>query len=175
MPRRSSRGFARSSSRPNRAWSYTQETAFTNIPAATKVLIASFVPSNPGIDCTILRCIGGIAVASDQAAAVEVQSGAFGMILVTDQAAAAGVASMPGPFTDGNDDGWFCHQSFGQQGELAPDVGVASQWYPIDTKGKRIIDGLGVTLAVLAENAHPTHGMVMYVAIWILSQVRGTR
>ena len=176
MARRGGRTFARSSgSRPNRGWSYTQEAAFTNVPANSKVLLASFALSNPGIDVIILRCIGGISVASDQAAAAEVQIGAFGMILVTDQALAAGIASIPGPFTNGDDDGWFCHQSFAQQGDLVSGQGIVSGWYPIDTKGKRIVHGEGVSIALVAENAHATYGLVLYEAIRFLAQVRGTR
>ena len=112
MPRRQG-NFRRSGPRPNRGWSYTLETAFTTVPANSKVLLASFTLSNPGIDITLLRCIGGLAVSSDQSVNVEEQVGAFGLILVTDQALAIGITAIPGPFTNGDDDGWFCHQSFG--------------------------------------------------------------
>ncbi len=79
---------------------------------STKILLGVFVLSNVGIGETVRRTIGNIWVVSDQAAADEVQVGAFGCIVVTDLAAAAGAASIPGPFTDANDDGWFVWQGF---------------------------------------------------------------
>ena len=96
------------------------------------------------------------------------------MILVTDQALAIGVTAIPSPFTQGDDDGWFCHQSFAQQmsNEL---TAPAFQWYPIDTKGKRVQDGSGISIALVAANAHASFGLKIYEVIRMLAQVRGTR
>ena len=82
-------------------------TAFTTVPAASKVLISTFVLADALVDLTILRTVGRFSVGSDQSAGLEPQIGAWGLILVTDRAVAAGVASIPGPFTDAPDDGWF--------------------------------------------------------------------
>ena len=135
--------------------------------------MASFVPNNPGIDLTILRVVGGIAVASDQSAGVESQLGAFGMIVVTDRAFAAGIASIPGPITDGDQDGWFVYQSFARDGSLINE-GLASTWWPIDSKAKRIITGEGITVAIVVENIHATHAMDFFFQVRMLAQVRGT-
>ncbi len=172
MPTR--RNFARrSGARPNRTWAFVQPAAFTVIPAASKVLLATFTASNSGIDETVLRCIGGVSVASDQSGANEEQIGAVGIIMVTDLAGAAGIASIPGASTDADDDGWFCHQTFAQRGSngVVPD---AATYYPIDTKGKRILEGKGMLAAVVAENKHATHGLQLLLTIRLLSQVRGT-
>ena len=165
---------ARTGSRPNRGWAYSLNASFTTVPAASKVLLGSFVIGGL-IDVTVLRAIGGVAVASDQAAAVEEQIGAVGMIIVTDIAVAAGIASIPGPFTDGADDGWFTHQSFAQTSVGSTGGPIQTVWYPMDTKGKRVWDSKGKTVAIVAENAHASHGLILYYAIRLLSQVRGTR
>ena len=50
----------------------------------------------------------------------------------------------------------------------------ASQWYPIDTKGKRVMDGTGISIALVGENAHASFGLKMYEVIRLLAQIRGT-
>ena len=167
--------FRRSSGpRPNRSWAYTQETTYTTIPASTKVLLASFVPTAAGVDSTFLRAVGLLSIGSDQSATQEDQIGAFGIIIVTDKAIAAGVASIPGPFTDGDDDGWFVHQSFFQRTQLVATMNPTVQ-YVIDSKAKRILEGKGMALALVGENGGASHGVLMGVQLRLLDQVRGTR
>ena len=105
---------SRSNVRHNNAWFSVVSSTFIVIPAASKVLLGTLTLSNPNIDETQLRVIGSVAVGSDQAAAFENQIGSVGLIVVSDVAAAAGAASIPGPSTNGDDDGWFCHQNFAQ-------------------------------------------------------------
>ena len=169
------RNFRRSSGqRPNRGWAITQTLVYTTVPAASKVLLASFTISNDGIDETILRSVGVLSVGSDQSGTQEDQIGAFGMIMVTDLAVAAGIASIPGPITDGSDDGWFVHQSFVQKTQLVATMSPTVQ-YVIDSKAKRILEGTGMAIALVGENFHATHGLLMGVQLRLLAQVRGTR
>ncbi len=168
------RGFQRSGARPNRGWASTIENVATVIPAASKVLLASFVPFASGVDETILRVVGGVMVSSDQSAAVEAQIGAVGLIIVTDVALAAGIASIPGPVTDAADDGWFVHQHFAQQSAAVAD-GPTSHWYPIDQKAKRILDGNGQAVAVVVENINAASGLSVVFQFRLLSQIRGTQ
>ena len=164
--------FVRSSTRPNRGWSYVQTATSTTVPAASKVLLGSFTNAT-GVDLTILRVIGGLSVASDQTAAIEEQLGAFGMIVVTDIALAAGIASIPGPVTDGGDDGWFVHRDFQMTSQLV-NTSPMSEYFAVESKGKRVV-GSGVIIAIVAENAHASQGLALNFAIRMLSQVRGTR
>ena len=167
----------RRSSRPNRHWFGNVPAAFVTIPAASKVLLATFVLDNSGIDETILRWVGGVAVSSDQTAGSETQNGAVGACLVTDTAAAAGIASLPDPVTDVADDLWFFYQSFAQQMTFFSAVGVNADmatWYPFDQRGKRIMQQ-GQTLVVIGANAHATAGLNVAVNIRGLGMVRGTR
>ena len=174
MARRRGMTNFRSSSRPNRAWSGSFASVFIAVPANSKVLLATLVTGVAGgVDLTILRTVGGIAVSSDQSASGEQQIGAWGMILVTDIAAAAGIASIPGPGTDVGDD-WFVHQTFAQRGVLADTPRVA-EWYPVDSKAKRMLDGTGIVVAVVAENVHATNGFQLADLTRVLTQVRGTR
>jgi len=172
--RRFQNSFRSSSSRPNRAWSGSLASAFVVVAANSKVLLATLVTGVAGgVDLTILRTVGGIAIQSDQPTAIEQQIGAWGMILVTDQAAAAGIASIPGPATDIGDD-WFVHQTFAQGGVQA-DEGAGSTWYAFDNKAKRILDGTGTVVAVVVENVHATHSFHIADMSRVLTQVRGTR
>ncbi len=161
---------------PNRSWSGTQTVAFTVIPAASKVLLSTFVLSNPNIDETILRVVGGVGVASDQNVASEAQIGAVGLHLITDNAFAIGITAIPDPITDITSDGWFMYQLFNQRNNFATAVGFDSiqmMWYPIDSTAKRVIVE-GSRVAVVAANAHATNGMQIGLSFRMLMQVRGT-
>ncbi len=172
MPRRRVSSARRSGARPNRGWSITGFSIRTTVPAASKVLLGTLVPANDGIDLTVLRVVGGVWVGSDQAT-LEDQIGAVGLIIVTDIAAAAGIASVPGPFTDGFDDGWFVHQLFAQESGRTV-TSPAGFWYPIDSKAKRIFEGAGKTIAIVVENANASNGLTMVFQFRMLAQVRGT-
>ena len=170
---RPSRGRSRTGPRPNRTWADVLTSAFTVLPANSVVLHSVFVPSNPGIDETVLRTVGSVSIASDQTGASEEQIGAFGMALVTDSAVAIGVTAMPDPVSDAEDDGWFVYQAFAQQTALAS-TGIGSVMYPIDSKAKRILEGKGMNIAVMLTNSHATQGLQFAINLRLLSQVRGT-
>ena len=167
----------RGRSRPNISWSSFVNSSESVVAASTKVLLGSFTLTAEGIDETQLRTRGMLSVRSDQIAASEAQLGAFGMIVVTDIALAAGAASIPGPGTDASDDGWFVWIPIVQFLQVASGVGfdpLMGTRYEIDSKAKRIIEG-GKTVALMVENVHATHAFAITVALRVLSQVRGTR
>jgi len=175
MPRTSSQRFqrSRSGSRPNRSWDATQTAAFVNIPAASKVLLAAFTISID-LDITLLRSVGILSVISDQTAAAEQQIGAFGMCLATDVAITAGVASIPGPITEANEDVWFTYVPFAQRNHVLTAVGtIKSELYAFDSKAKRVINS-GTGIALVIENAHATHAFDVAVVMRLLTQIRGT-
>ena len=149
MPIRSRRGFApRRTKRAAPAWGHV-EIIETTIAASSKVLLGSFILSNPPLGETVLRVRVRISVITDQTAAREAQLGAFGMIVVTDLAVAAGAASIPGPSTDGADDGWFLHQAIVGQNPLVTFGGVH---YDIDSKAMRKVED-GGAIAIMVENS----------------------
>ena len=174
---RQSRNYHQSQSRPNRSWSSIISPVAVDIPAATKVLLGHFSPSNVAIDETVLRTVGMLSVASDQVANTEHITGAFGLIVVTEQARAAGVASMPGPATDGTNDGWFVMVQIQQRIVVASGVGFdpnSALHYAFDSKAKRIVED-GENIAIIVENFSATAGFRVGIGFRLLSQVRGTR
>ncbi len=174
MPQRRIRQFRSRS--PNRSWAFSGSTAATAVAAGTKVTTGSFTLSNPNIDETVLRTVGVIGIGSDQTAASELQLGAFGLILVNDLAAAAGAASLPGPVTDGGDDGWFVFVPFVQEFRFLSGSGFAPnvmRLYEFDSKAKRKMQE-GQQIAVMCENAHSTHAFQLFFAFRMLTQVTGT-
>ncbi len=136
--------------------------ADTAVAAGAKVLVASGVLSNAGINETIRRTRGRFMWSSDQGTAYESSVPAFGIIVVNDLALAAGAASIPGPITDLSDDGWFVWEG-------APGLyGVTSQGaatnnstqygaVEFDSKAMRKIpEGFGVAFMV---EAGPTNAL----------------
>ena len=170
-----SRPFLQRRNTPNRAWTGAIEAAPTTIPAGSKVLLSSFTLSNANIDETVLRTVGGLAIASDQAASAESQIGAFGLIRVSEAAIAIGITAIPGPVTDTDDDGWFVYVPFAQTVDFRTAAGYAlyTRWYGFDSKAKRVFEE-GVRVAVVAENAHATHGLNITAVFRMLTMVRGT-
>jgi len=173
---RARRSFVRSGKRPNRSWAGAVAAAAVTVPAASKVLLTSLTLSNPGIDETVLRTVGGVGVASDQSAATETQTGAIGFGVFNSTAIALGVTGLPDPVTDAKDDVWFMHISFFQTFLLKTAVGVIADqthWYPFDSSAKRIVSN-GYGIAVVAANAHASNGLTVGLNYRLLNVVRGT-
>ena len=138
------------------------------VPAATKVLLVVVALSNPGINETIRRTRGLVSIASDQTAAPEDQNGAFGAMVINDLAVAAGAASIPGPVTDANDDGWFLWVPFVRS---FPAVnGIESREYQFDSKAMRRVEE-GFAIAFMVENASATDGFNIACGISLLSSL----
>jgi len=156
VPRRAiTRGRSFAARRPSMTnWG---RTTFRNVfvAAGTKVLVASFVLSNPGINETIRRTRGRILFNSDQATVFEGSVPVLGMMVVSDLALAAGAASIPGPDTDRQDDGWFVWEpgpmlSGQTDGSSSSAVGVAGAYgFEFDSKAMRKnVEGFGVAVMV---------------------------
>ena len=166
------RAFTGRRSRRGTNWARTVEATVTTVPAASKVLLASFALSNPGIAETVVRTLGKFFWVSDQASAVESQLGAFGWIVVNDLALAAGAASIPGPVTDASDDGWFVWEAFGSKSEgfANGEPGFASELIKWESRAaRRTEEGFGI--AVMVENAHATTGFQFWFGSSMLGVV----
>ena len=158
--------------RPNNSWGIFAVSVFTNIPAASKVLMGTIFLSNPGIDETVLRIIGNITIASDNPGAIETQIGSVGLIVVSDEAVAAGVASIPGPSADGDNDGWFAHQTFAMFSSQVATLNMSQVW-PFQSKVRRVVQD-GSVIAIVIENDHATHGFLAALQFRVLGRVTGT-
>jgi len=170
MARRGSfqpRGFTR---RPavSYGWSLFATAAFIDVAAATTVTLGALVPT---IDTQLVveRVRGVINVISDQNM-VERQIGAFGMLVVSGDAFAAGAASMPSPFDDA-DASWQVYHPFARSGgEVLTTLLGPSE--TVDSKAKRIVQPNEV-LNMAVSNFHATDALRIAVVIRILSRVRG--
>ena len=133
---------------PNRSWAGVE--VGVTIAGNTSVLIGTFALSNSGIDEIILRTIGSFVIRLDQIAVTEVQIGALGLIVVSDAAIAAGVASIPKSVTDIDNDGWFAFMPIASAQIFGDATGMhQADQYHIDSKAKRVThDGYGIALVV---------------------------
>ena len=144
----------------------------TSVAPATKVLVGSFATTEPQ---TVRRTFGLVNWRSDQVAADESPMGAFGMCVVSEDAFAAGVASLPGPFTDANSDLWFVHQYLFSAVEFTSAAGfesAAGRQYPISSKAMRKFT-VEERVVLVIENGHPTFAAFQYLMIRLLTLVAG--
>ena len=152
------------------SWTGVAPAVYTVIPAANKVLLASFVLSGV-FDETVTRTRGLIHMQSDQAVASEFQLGAVGMIVVSADALAVGITALPSPGNDINSDGWFVWVpllSTIKAGTSETDVGYHTV---VDSKAQRVIHE-GSVIVVVAENFSATAGLQLAFNFRLLSRFR---
>ena len=117
-----------------------------------------------GQPLTVIRTRGEIWIQSDQAIAKEDPFGALGMCVVSEQARAAGVGSVPTPGAEPDSDLWFLHQFF--LGGLIVSAAAPTSlqgsdiWsrYSFDSRAKRIVQDQEAIIVVV-ENSSATHGL----------------
>ena len=150
MPRRVARA------RPStKVWIEIQPVAAATVVNASSVALigvmnATALALRP---FTILRTRLLFHAESDQGAASELPFGSFGLIVVTESAAAAGIGSLPTPNTEA-DASWFVWQAWLSSFVLASAVGFnepSGSDYDIDSKAMRKV-GIDDQVAVIAEN-----------------------
>ena len=96
---------------------------------------------------TLIRTRGELVVRSASVGSVNDEMiGAFGIADVTAAAFAAGGASIPGPFTDADWDGWIWHQFFTVGGLANNGSGVGR--YVVDSKAMRKTTATNVVVAM---------------------------
>ena len=129
------------------------------IAASTKLFLSAFTLDNPGIGETIRRTVGLVNISSDQSAAVETPVAAFGMVVVSDAAAAIGVTALPGPITEASDDGWFVWQALvTTQGA---DTSRNNNIFNFDSRAMRRVEQ-GFQIALMIETG-ATFGSIIQV------------
>ena len=114
---------------------------------------------------TIVRTRFLVGILSDQAAVSESQVGAFGMAVVSDQAAAIGVTAIPMPITDMSSDLWFVHQLMYSDFQIDSSVGFQSDamhQYVIDSKAMRKVE-VGEDIVLVTERSGTGDGILTIV------------
>jgi len=92
---------------------------------------------------TIIRTHLLIHISTDQFVASELQIGAVGICVVSQQAEAIGVTAVPTPVTDAGSDLWFLHQWIMNRNVFGTGVGFdgnVGQIYEVDSKAMRKVD-----------------------------------
>ena len=140
----------------------------TAVPAASKILFGSFVTTGP---VTIRRVRGLVNWRTDQSVATEAPEGAIGLCVVTEDAFAAGVASLPGPLSDAGSEVWLMHQFLFAAFLHSDNTGWsadAGHQYEIDSKAMRKFS-LEQRVAIVIENGHATAGALAWIALRALA------
>ena len=99
---------------------------------------------------TVIRTRLWIQIISDQSAAAEVAQGAFGLIVVQEEASAAGAASVPGTISE-TDASFFVYEPFVNTFDIATAVGFhepAGTQIHVDSKAMRKV---GISEDVVAN------------------------
>ncbi len=147
------RGGSRQVIRPSWAFAQSLGGSGISVAAGTKQLLATFTLSGE-FEETILRSRIRFSIKADTVS--ETQVGAFGLMVVTDIAAAVGATAIPGPATDAGDDSWFVHQPIVQFADTGT-TGENAMNYDVDSKAMRKVPQ-GKVVVVMVENPQVTTG-----------------
>jgi len=163
--RHGSGGFSRGSRRLTR-WTGLIPLDVTQSAAGSTLV---FVLSAVGLALrpfTIVRTHLELGLRSDQAAAIETQIAGFGMAVVSEQASAAGVASVPTPVTELESDLWFLHTLMYADAGTLTDGTIGGQFKSIDSKAMRKVEDGQDVVGVLERSA--ADGLIMTVGFRML-------
>ncbi len=166
------RGQRGRSYRPSTNWSFQASTAYAVLAANTKLIVAIFAPTLAQVGETVRRSRCTLGIGTDQGAGIEEQIGAFAAGVFSDEAIAAGAASLPDPITQGGDDYWFLYQPFMRKGMDSSAAAPTFTEYMIDSKAMRKVEP-GKSVVYMLVNSHATHGLEWSVNIRMLSSTTG--
>jgi len=139
------RGFtprvARSGARRKTQWSQLADQGFVSLAAAGSTLVSSIAFTQPG---TIVRARGRLGIRANVFTADANPVGAFGVGVVSEEAAAIGITAIPLPFSDADWGGWMVWQSwceaFQTEGASPATQFLASWSFDIDSKAMRKVE-----------------------------------
>ena len=112
---------------------------------------------------TVVRVRGVVGIRSDQEAASEDLTGAYGMCVVSDQAEAIGVTAIPTPITDSVSDLWFVYQYLIGRLQVTP-AGTGPWWSDmtiVDSKAMRKVEEGQQLVEVVENGVQSTDGIVI--------------
>ncbi len=137
----------------------------TALPGNAKVLLATLNAVALALrPFTVVRSRITLQVESDQSAASEFAHGAFGHIVVSDQAIAAGSASVPGPVL-ATDAPFFVYEPFIHSFVVISAIGVeepAGTVIEVDSKAMRKV-GNNEDLAFMVQSTSTSQGSIVSV------------
>jgi len=134
-------------------WSASaQITGFTTLAASSAFISQIFTPQSGGE--TIIRTRGLFVWGTDQPGADEDQIGAYGIGVVSAQAASVGITAVPHPVADAAWGGWLFYSYFMSRTEFGTAVGVEfnnMRQIVVDSKAMRKV-GDEERLVMVVEN-----------------------
>ena len=153
-------------------WARSDFDLLTLAAAATKGILV-FAVDTLNRDVVVERTLVSVLVESDQAAAREQQVVAFGAVIVSLDAFAAGAASIPGPFSDPDAD-WLLHVITVGAGDASSSVMTSGQMLESRAR-RRLPSGHGVAfMAETGDVGSGADGVTIFGGVSILVRVRGT-
>ncbi len=135
-------------------WIGPADQTYLAIAGGNSVIHSSFVPSAVGfLAPTIVRTRGIVDLHGTTLVADVDFGGAYGICVVSDEAFAAGTASIPRPFDDADWGGWLVWGAFARHQEFLDGTGTAlPNWSEnIDSKAMRKV-GNNETIVALVES-----------------------
>jgi len=138
------------SARRKSDWVKSADQGFVAVAAGASVMNQSFIPADGE---TVVRTRGIIAVKVNSTVADANVVGAIGFAVVSEQAAAAGAASIPGPYSNADWDGWFVHEFWSHRFEFIDGTGfgLITQIIDLDSKAMRKLSA-GDRVVVMTES-----------------------
>ncbi len=135
-------------------WVGPADQSYQAVASTNKVLIATFDPAANGLTKpTLIRTRGEVAYFNTTEGADSEIVGAYGVGVVSDQAVAAGIASIPGPWSAPEWDGWHVWRSFHYVFQFLDSTGTRQSVLrqEVDSKSMRKITD-NETLVLVAES-----------------------
>ena len=151
-------------------WSaFDSGTVVATLAGTSVALISLGIPALP--EQTILRTRGEFLVSTDQSAATEHIFGAWGLAVVSEEAAAIGITAVPTPITDQDSDLWFAWVPFHAGLRFGTNVAFQNviERYTIDSKAMRKLSGNQRIVEVIENNAS-AQGLVFHICFRLLSK-----
>ncbi len=136
-------------------WVGPADQGFVNVGSGASVIIGSFDPTAVSLLKTTLARTRGEVAFGPQAFTVDLEIvGAYGVAVVSDQAFAAGAASIPGPWNNPGWDGWLVWRSFHYVLEVTGtpvELFKGFDAHEVDSKGMRKVSD-NETVVLMAES-----------------------
>jgi len=158
---------------PRKATDWSASAALTAglaVAASSAAIDEVFTPIVGGE--TLIRTRGMLGWESDQSAATEQQIGAYGICVVSEQAATVGITAVPHPGTDAAWGGWLYHTYFFSEFRFLTAAGFDPrnlQTMVVDSKAMRKIDEDDRLVTVVEVTG--TKGITFFSALRLLSKV----
>jgi len=131
-------------------WVGVTPVGYVSVADAGATLLASIPFDEPA---TVIRTRGQVSI-TPLAFSVDIEIiGAFGMGVVSSEALAAGILSVPEPFSDSDWAGWFVWRSFSYRYDFTSAVGTQyPRWdFEVDSKAMRKV-GSNESIVFVAES-----------------------